>query len=40
VGNGPNTVPAPRGKQKQGKRRFKYIGKNSEGNRFIKDSDL
>jgi hypothetical protein len=25
---------------KQGKRRFRYVGKNSEGNRFIKDSDL
>lgn len=27
-------------KSKQGKRKYKYIGKNSEGNRFIKDFDL
>jgi len=27
-------------KSKQGKRKFKYVGKNSEGNRFIKDGDL
>lgn len=27
-------------KSKQGKRRFKYLGKNSEGNRFIRDNDL
>jgi len=31
---------APPSKGKQGKRRFKYIGKNSEGNRFIQDTDL
>lgn len=33
VGNGAS-------KSRQGKRRFKYVGKNSEGNRFIKDTDL
>ena len=27
-------------KGKMGKRRFRYVGKNSEGNRFIRDADL
>ncbi|CAL8106781.1 unnamed protein product [Orchesella dallaii] len=27
-------------KSKQGKRKYRYVGKNSEGNRFIKDTDL
>ncbi|XP_021946670.1 leucine-rich melanocyte differentiation-associated protein isoform X2 [Folsomia candida] len=27
-------------RSRQGKRKFKYLGKNSEGNRFIRDNDL
>lgn len=43
VKNQPNAklgLPNPFSKSKQGKRKYKYVGKNSEGNRFIKDLDL
>lgn len=32
-----NNVPS---KGRQGKRKHRYVGKNSEGNRFIQDTDL
>jgi len=36
--NGKNGLKNSKGRN--GKRRYKYVGKNSEGNRFIQDSDL
>jgi len=39
--NNQNSNPnGHRSKGRTGKRRFRYVGKNSEGNRFIQDADL
>jgi len=36
----PRTSTDEKSRGRTGKRRFRYVGKNSEGNRFIRDNDL